>query len=196
MAKKIEMTKEQSELYNQLLKEVKKANQRLVRIEQVFGRNTWASKKLMQKLDSEKLNAWTSSGRIRLNKKMSVIELTAIQKATQNFLNSQTSRIKGIKDVRKKQIEQLQKRFNVEEIELTFEDAEKFYEMQGDDAYNYFRKFFKASELEAIIQESIIERDSEDDFIIRIKRIMSESNDLDFKINAIKLYENFIKPYI
>ena len=62
--------------------------------------------------------------------------------STQNFLKSQTSTIKGIKDVRKKQIEELRKRFKNEDIDLSFEDAEKFYELHGDDAYNYFRRFF------------------------------------------------------
>lgn len=48
------------ELYNELRKLVKKANQRLVRLERFTGRqNSWSSKILRNKLDTEKLNAWT-----------------------------------------------------------------------------------------------------------------------------------------
>lgn len=49
------------DLYNELRKLVKRANQRLVRLERFTGyKDSWASKILHNKLDSEKLNAWTA----------------------------------------------------------------------------------------------------------------------------------------
>lgn len=54
------MKSDNLELYNELRKLVKRANQRLVRLERFTGRrNSWASKILRNKLDTEKLNAWT-----------------------------------------------------------------------------------------------------------------------------------------
>ena len=50
MAKK-EMTEEQVELFRELTKLSKRANQRLVRLERVFGKDTWASRKLKNRLD-------------------------------------------------------------------------------------------------------------------------------------------------
>lgn len=86
------MKNENLELYNEIRKLIKRANQRLVRLERFTGRqNSWASKILRNKLDSEKLNAWTVKGRIRINKNMSKTQLHAIKRATENFLNSKTS---------------------------------------------------------------------------------------------------------
>ena len=86
------MKSDNLELYNELRKLVKKANQRLVRLERFTGRqNSWASKILRNKLDTVKLNAWTVKNRIRINKNMSIKQLKAIKRATENFINSKTS---------------------------------------------------------------------------------------------------------
>lgn len=86
------MKSDNLELYNELKKLVKKANQRLVRLERFTGRqNAWASKILRNKLDTAKLNAWTVKNRIRINKNMSITQLKGIKRATENFLNSKTS---------------------------------------------------------------------------------------------------------
>ncbi len=61
MAKKIELTKEEQEVYNNLRKLAKRANQRLVRLEREFGKDRWGAKELKSKLDVEPLQTWTKT---------------------------------------------------------------------------------------------------------------------------------------
>lgn len=56
---KIILTKEQQELYAELKKLSKRANQRIVRLERQFGKDSWGTKYLKEKLESEKVQAWT-----------------------------------------------------------------------------------------------------------------------------------------
>lgn len=59
--KKINLNEKQQLLYNELKKLSKRANQRIVRLERNFGKDTWATKKLKEKLSIEKLGAWTKT---------------------------------------------------------------------------------------------------------------------------------------
>lgn len=59
--KKINLNEKQQLLYNELKKLSKRANQRIVRLERTFGKDTWATKKLKEKLSIEKLGAWTKA---------------------------------------------------------------------------------------------------------------------------------------
>lgn len=59
--KKINLNEKQQLLYNELKKLSKRANQRIVRLERSFDKDTWATKKLKEKLSIEKLGAWTKT---------------------------------------------------------------------------------------------------------------------------------------
>ena len=48
------------ELLNKLRLDIKRANQRLVRLERQFGKGTWGAGRLESKLDTERLQAWTA----------------------------------------------------------------------------------------------------------------------------------------
>ena len=52
---KKELTREEQELFNELKKLSKRANQRIVRLEREFGKDTWATKYLKEKLATEPL---------------------------------------------------------------------------------------------------------------------------------------------
>lgn len=102
MPKQIEMTKEQAKLFNELKKLSKRANQRIVRLERAFGKDTWGIGKLKDKLASEPLQAWTVSGRVKVNKSMSISQMKATIKATEEFLNNlETSTVRRCKKVSK-----------------------------------------------------------------------------------------------
>ena len=195
MAKRIEMTSEQIQLFNELKKLSKRANQRLVRLERAFGKETWAAKKLRDKLDIEPLQAWTKTSRVRINKTMTITQLKATIQATEKFLNSETSTVRGVKNVRKRQIEQIQKKFNVDEEDYTYEDAENFYDV-FDDSYNWILKYIDPSEFQAMVQDAIEQRDSENDWVKRIEDYISIGNDIDLINKCIDLYNKFVKPYI
>lgn len=151
---KEEISQEQQKLYEELKKFAKRANQRIVRLEREFGKDKWAVKNLRDRLDTQKLNAWTKTGRIKYNKSMTITELRAVIKATKQFLNSQTSTKRGIKQVRKKQIEGIKRSMSIDE-EFTYEEAEALYRLFEDTDFTYFvAKYFTASEFWSLIQEA------------------------------------------
>lgn len=193
MAKSIEMTPEQAKLYNELKKLSKRANQRLVRLERAFGKDTWASKRLRNKLDIESLQAWTKTGRVKVNKKMTITQLKATIKATQQFLNSKTSRVKGVKEVKKTTISNIAKSLGTEEEELTNEEAETLYDLLSEDYITDLTKYIPPSELWALIEDARASNDTEQQFIDRIKDYIYFGNDTDM-INKLKIiYEKYVK---
>lgn len=193
MAKK-EMTEEQAELFRELTKLSKRANQRLVRLERVFGKDTWASRKLKSRLDIEPLQAWTKTGRVRVNKSMTITQLRATIKATNQFLNSQTSTVAGIKKVREKQIKNISKTLGTEEEDLTYEEAETLYIMFEDTDFTFFvPQYLSASEFWAEIESAKEQNSDLDDFTNSIRKYIEFGNDLDMLLRIRAIYEKYVK---
>lgn len=65
-----------------------------------FGKDTWASRNLRQRLEAEKVQAFTKSGRVSMSGNMSIPKMRATINATKQFLNSKTSTVEGIKETR------------------------------------------------------------------------------------------------
>lgn len=190
MPKKRTFTKKQEELFNQLKKLAKKANQRLVRLEREFGTNTWAAKKLRNRLEIDLLQAWTSTGRIKYNKNMSVIQMRAIIKATNQFLNSKTSTVRGVKNVIKRIKEDIKKNFNTDN--MTDEDVETLYDALSDDYAKDLIEKLGASTFWTIITDAKEMNDSEEEFIERISWYLDFGNDDDM-IDKLKIiYEKYV----
>ena len=121
---KKELTREEQELFNELKKLSKRANQRIVRLEREFGKDTWATKYLKEKLATEPLQAWTISGRVKANKSMTVTQMKATIKATKEFLNSSISTQKGVKKAKQKAIKTLNTRFSTDVSDISYAEAE------------------------------------------------------------------------
>ena len=121
---KKELTREEQELFNELKKLSKRANQRIVRLEREFGKDTWATKYLKEKLATEPLQAWTISGRVKVNKSMTVTQMKATIKATKEFLNSSISTKRGVKKAKQKAIKTLKTRFSTDVSDITYPEAE------------------------------------------------------------------------
>lgn len=140
---RIELNKEQQQLYNELKKLSKRANQRIVRLERAYGKNTWATRTLKDKLEVEPLQAWTRSGRVKVNKSMTTAQMEATIKATKEFLNKPTSTRRGIKKARKTGIETLKTRYGGKESSknMTTEEAEALYNLFEDSEVNKITNF-------------------------------------------------------
>ena len=192
---KEEISQEQQKLYEELKKLAKRANQRIVRLEREFGKDKWAVKNLRDRLDTQKLNAWTKTGRIKYNKSMSITELRAVTKATKQFLNSQTSTKRGIKQVRKKQIESLRISLSTDEKEFTFEEAETFYRLFEDTDYTFFiRKYdISASAFNDLIQEAKEYNNTFEDFLENLEIYITIGNDKELLTRAQAIYEKYVK---
>lgn len=141
MPSKKELTREELELYNELKKLSKRANQRIVRLERSFGKDTWGTKYLKTKLATEPLQAWTRSGRVRVNKSMTVTQMKATIKATREFLNSSISTRRGIKKAKQKAISTLKIRFSSDVSDITYEEAEALTNFFDDKELNGITNF-------------------------------------------------------
>ena len=88
MPRKVTMTSEESALFQEVNKLVKRANQRLLRMERATGeKGSYSAKELYDRLSSDTLNAVTSGGRISMKKSYNVQQLRAIKTATEKYLN-------------------------------------------------------------------------------------------------------------
>lgn len=95
------MTSDESKLYNELKKDIKRANQRILRMERETGKQgLFATKELYDYLSSYELDAITKKGRISLKSDYNLSQLRAIQKATDNFLKGDYSKVKSVKKLK------------------------------------------------------------------------------------------------
>jgi hypothetical protein len=172
---------------------VNKANARLDSLQRRYKKGTWASKKLANRLSSSNLKAWSKSGKIKIKKNANKTQMLAINKAVNQFLKSSTSTKKGIGIVREKTIESLRASLSTEDVDLSYEDAETFYEMFGSDDFQSIADKIGASSLQAVIEDATEENDSENGFIQRLEMYGGVMmNDLDIRDAAKRLYEKYV----
>ena len=191
LTKRLSTTKDLQRLERETRKLVNKANARLDSLQRRYKSGTWATKKLANRLTSNKMNMWSKQGKIKLGKNPTKAQMIGLNKAINQFLNSKTSTKKGISEIKSKQIESIRLKRNIEDEEFTEEDAEDFYDMFGNDDFQYFANKIGASKLQEIIYDSIRDNDSEDDFLSRLE-LYIELNDLDIREKAIRLYNKYV----
>ena len=187
---RLSTTKSTDRLEKETRKLVSKANARLDSLQRRYKSGTWASKKLANRLSSNKLNMWTKKGKIKTGKNLTKTQLIGLNKAINQFLNSQTSTKKGISTWKKNQVESI-KLNRSDDLDFTEEDAEDFFEMFGDNDFDFFASKIGASALQEIIYDAMRENDSEDEFVARLS-LYIEINDLDIREKAIRLYEKYV----
>ena len=141
------LTPEEQELFNELKKLSKRANQRIVR-------DTWATKYLKEKLESEPVQAWTTKGRVKVNKSMSLTQMRATIKATKEFLNSSISTQRGVKRAKIKAIKTLKTRFSTDVSDISYEEAEALTKFFEDNEVNGITNFIPGSDALAVIEEA------------------------------------------
>ena len=186
-------TKSDKQLEKETLKLIRKANARLDSLQRRYKKGTWSTKKLSERLDSKQLKMMTKNGKIKVKKNMTKTQMVAVNKAVNQFLKSSTSTKKGISQVKKKTIESLRTSLSTEDVELTTEDAEKFYSMFGDDDFSSIADKIGASALQSCIEDAIEENDSENDFIKRLELYGGVTmNDVDIRNDAKDLFEKYV----
>ena len=192
LTRKLSTTKSTDNLEKQTRKLVSKANARLDSLQRRYKSGTWATKKLANRLSSNKLKMY-KNGKIKLSKHPTKSQLVAVNKAVTQFLNSKTSTKKGISETRKKTIESLRGTLSSDVEEMSYEDAEKFYEMFGESDFQTIADKIGSSALQACIEDAIENGDSENDFIKRLEWYGGVSmNDLDMREAAKRLYEKYV----
>lgn len=102
MPKKIELSSDEQQLFNELKKLSKQANQRILRLERLTGaKETFASKKLFDYLSAEKLQAISKKGRVKISG-FDMEQMDAIKTALEDFLSGGYSTIGEIKKYKTK----------------------------------------------------------------------------------------------
>lgn len=186
-------TKSNKQLEKETLKLIRKANARLDSLQRRYKSGTWSTKKLTERLNSKQLKMMTKNGKIKVKKNMTNTQMVAVNKAVNQFLKSSTSTKKGISQVKKKTIESLRTSLSTEDVELSTEDAEKFYNMFGDDDFSSIADKIGASALQSCIEDAIEENDSEDSFIKRLEIYGGVTmNDIDIRNDAKELFEKYV----
>lgn len=87
------------------------------------------------------MQAWTVSGRVKANKSMTVTQMKATIKATNEFLNSSISSKRGIKKAKQKAIKTLKIRFSTDVSEISYEEAEALMNFFDDKEVNGITNF-------------------------------------------------------
>lgn len=176
-------------LYNQLFKDVKRANQRILRLERLTGfKGAFATKQLYDYLDTFGI---TPKGRVRVNKGMNLKEMKIIQKAVKEFLGSELSTVKGAKKYKGMLEKEVRDNLSWKHANVMFE-AKKHWTWIFD--------YFTPSEFFAIFvwparrnnwtRELWIERLGE-----AIKKRGSKIPDEDLRNDLIDLYRYFVEEY-
>lgn len=137
MAKKVlEMSEDEKKLYNELKKDVLKANQRISKLEKLNMENPFAVKILRDYLSSNTIQAITKTGKISLKSSYNLQQLLGIKRATENFLGD-VSTYRDISKIKKEYEEKLGKQLNLAQINTLY---------QLKKSYNWIYEYIPKSE--------------------------------------------------
>lgn len=132
------MTKEEQKLYNDLLKLINQANSRLARLEKITGlKESFSAKELADYLSTTGLNALTKAGRVSKRKDYTLMQMQAIEKLLNKFIDEGISSAKDVKSYTQKVSKMLGQK-------VTIKQADVFYRMTHD--YKWIYDYFSESE--------------------------------------------------
>ena len=179
-------------LYRDAIRKTGQANKRLRSIINEFGTLGWAGQKLKEKTEINLIDAWRSKG-IKVNKSMSDKQLKAVIKAIDNFLQSKTSNVKGIRETMRKQQESIRLSLSNENINLTKDESKTLYSFFNDSDFLNLTNFIPASDLFALLEDSKENNDNENQFIKRIENYIVVGEDEDVKNQLIRIYNKYVR---
>lgn len=180
------------ELYYELRKLAKRANQRILRLEREFGFETGVVKRLQYRLDSQVVNAWTKGGRVRYNKSMSEKQMKATLKALKDFNASIQSRVSGAKKLFKYRAEQIAKAFDLSPEEIDRGDVEKFYEIAAE-RRSRILELIDPSRFFALVQEAKDINATFEQWIKILEQEIEIGNDKELIEDAYYLYNKYVR---
>lgn len=190
------VSKDRLKLYRKTQSQIDRVNKRMMALDKGGYAGTWASKKYFNRILGEKVSSnieiVKKRGKpvgVKLKPKITNTQLIAVNKASQQFLVSKTSTIKGIKSVRGETLKSLKVSLSDEDNELSDEDVEFLYDMLELEEMQDLVESFGASDIWAVSQDAIEKKDSKEKFIERFEKQIADLNDEDMKRKAEKLYE-------
>lgn len=107
---------------------------------------------------------------------------------------------KGIREIRKNQIEAIRKRYNreIDDKEFSYEDAENIYQIFESSDYSWIYEYFTPSEFDTLVLDAIDDKVSLNDWfdLLVMYKPGFPINDLDIQAKCEVLYNKFVLPYI
>ena len=182
--------------YKSIVKDVRKANQRIRRIQSKYGDNAWAVSNLTSKLNTNVIKAINPySGEIRINKRMSDAQLNAIRSATNEFLQSKTSKLTGIRQAKANMIDSLKSSLSIEDenFYLTDKEAQALYKVVEDRNLRDTAEYIGASKLWDLMIDAKRKNATEDQWYEMLLNYNAFGKDLDAKNDLKRIFDLYIK---
>lgn len=131
------------ELFNELKKLSKRANQRIVRLERLTGvKEGFATKQLADYLSAEPVQGWSAKGRVRVSKNFTETQMISIIKATKEFLEDrENSLVSGVKQQKKEVEKSIGKPITYSQLNTIY-TASELYKWANDEFGSKFWKDF------------------------------------------------------
>ena len=192
-----ELTPKQK-LYRQTKMKVNLVNKRITKLKQSGMNKTWASGRLYDRLDVGKLGKTKIVGRrgyLNISKDLNATQLNAIARASDLFLQSKTSTIKGINETRNSVIESLRVSLGEDTEMLSYDDAEFLYDLFNTTQFDDLAKYSNASTLWVQVEDYLQGKTDEDTLL---DRLMTYGNldyikDLDIRDKTRDLIKKLLK---
>ena len=180
--------------YRALQKEIHKANQRITRIESKYGEGAWAVHDLYGKLNMAQ-KAITPFGQIRITKDMSQAQLNLVRRSVKDFLyKSKTSTLTGIRQARANMISGLQKSLSsTQDVELSDREIQALYKLVEDKNTRDTVEKIGASDTWKLLIDAREKKQSQRDFIAKVKEYYNYTNDQDVKDDLKDFYNKYVK---
>lgn len=178
--------------YKQLVKDVRIANQRIVRLTNKYGERSWAVNSLYNKLEDPKVMALTRYGNVKINRGMSDVKLKYIQQAVNEFKESQTSKIRGAELAIKNTKQSIKEHYSDIGNNLTDEQAGKLYNIVEDRNLRDYSELFDPSETWARLIRAKEQNLTFDRFTNLFKKD-ANINDLDVRNYLKEIYDMYMK---
>lgn len=186
------------DLIKEVRKQVKATNRKLKNLDAKGYYNSFSSKKLFERLGGSNSMLKMSDGKVlgvKIKKNVTMTDLHKLAKATKNFLQSETSTPRSIRNVVKRTKESMYKTLSIDSgKDISMADIETYYDMLGDKDFDFFntKDRIGASSMWAMIDEAIDRDMSQSDFIKMFDGANIDVNDLDIKEKIINIYNKYV----
>ena len=185
MAKRIEQTPDEAILYRDLQKLVKRANQRLLRVERETGKKgTFASKQLYDYLDSSDLKAVTKEGKISLKKGYNMTQMQAIKKATEQFLANKVSTVRGLKKFKREESKRAGE-------DLDYDQLDTIYQARHN--WSWILNYMTDSAFFTFVKTAKVAGWSVTKWVDELSMYIDEVKDEDLIFRLTELYNYFVE---
>lgn len=176
----------------------KSVNQYLLKLKKWGRYDTWASKQLISRLDTEKLNLINKSGLIDIDKisLLNQTQITNVNKAMDQFINSKTKTIQGINAVVKNKRQWLiEKSDNAQWVKsLTNREVEDLYRVFDDEEFENLSEKIKYETIWDTVVQANKKQWSEQEFIDELQLYTDPAyiNDDDVLDSMSDIYNKYI----